>query len=78
MAATPMTEELDLDTGIVGRLVGAQFPQWSHLIVREVSQTGTDHAIFRLGEHLAVRLSRGAGASRTGTGATAGTVGGCS
>jgi len=40
----------------VRRLVGEQFPQWSHLPIREVSTAGTVNAIFRIGDDLAARF----------------------
>ncbi|MFG3347154.1 aminoglycoside phosphotransferase family protein [Streptomyces sp. NPDC048018] len=47
-----------LDETLVRRLVAAQFPQWAGLPVREVDSAGTDNAIFRLGDGLAVRLPK--------------------
>src|SRR5688572_4430018 len=46
------------DAGLAGRLVARQFPRWAGLPVAEVPSTGTDNAIFRLGDDLAVRLPR--------------------
>ncbi|HMO12269.1 MAG TPA: phosphotransferase, partial [Actinotalea sp.] len=37
---------------------GDQFPHWADLPVRALPHRGTDHAMFRLGEDLAVRLPR--------------------
>ncbi|KAB8164665.1 phosphotransferase [Streptomyces sp. 3MP-14] len=51
-------DELDLDEGLVARLVAARFPRWAGLPVRRVASSGTDNAMFRLGEALAVRLPR--------------------
>jgi aminoglycoside phosphotransferase (APT) family kinase protein len=39
-------------------LVAAQFPQWAHLPIRRVRSAGTDHAIYRLGADMAVRMPR--------------------
>jgi aminoglycoside phosphotransferase (APT) family kinase protein len=50
--------EVDLDAGLVGRLVAAQFPGLDGLPVRAVRSTGTVNAIFRLGDHLYARLPR--------------------
>lgn len=52
-----------LDVGLVSRLIARQFPQWADLTLRPVASTGTDNAIFRLGEALAVRLPRDAEAA---------------
>jgi aminoglycoside phosphotransferase (APT) family kinase protein len=51
-------DELDIDEALVGRLIAGQFPQWARLPVRRVRSSGTDNAIFRLGDALAVRLPR--------------------
>ena len=41
---------------LVRRLVAARFPRWAALPVRPVEESGTDHALYRLGEDLCVRL----------------------
>lgn len=46
------------DEAIVRRLVASQFPQWRGLPVVQIKSSGTDNAVFRLGEDLAVRLPR--------------------
>lgn len=40
------------------RLLDAQFPQWADLPLAPVPSAGTDNAIYRLGDDLAVRLPR--------------------
>lgn len=50
--------EVDIDAGLVGRLVAAQFPQLADLPIREVRSTGTVNAIYRLGDHLCARVPR--------------------
>src|SRR5262245_6484612 len=50
--------EVKTDAMLVRRLLEAQFPQWSRLAIERVRSTGTDHAIYRLGDDLAVRLPR--------------------
>ncbi|MBN2502803.1 MAG: aminoglycoside phosphotransferase family protein [Anaerolineales bacterium] len=50
--------EIPTDAALVHRLLAAQFPQWADLPVRPVESSGTDNAIYRLGENLAVRLPR--------------------
>ncbi|MFI2739734.1 aminoglycoside phosphotransferase family protein [Streptomyces sp. NPDC018711] len=47
-----------IDTALVERLIAAQFPDWAGLPVREVDSAGTDNAMFRLGDELAVRLPK--------------------
>lgn len=46
----------EIDAGLVGRLVAAQFPQWSRLPVTPVEPSGWDNRTFRLGGDLSVRL----------------------
>ena len=51
-------DEILADESLAARLVAAQFPQWQHLPVKRVRHSGTDNAIFRLGDELAARLPR--------------------
>jgi aminoglycoside phosphotransferase (APT) family kinase protein len=51
-------DEVDIDSTLVGRLVAAQFPEWADLSIERVGSAGTDNAIYRLGEDMAVRLPR--------------------
>jgi aminoglycoside phosphotransferase (APT) family kinase protein len=51
-------DELEIDAALVHRLLAAQFPQWSELPIVRVPSAGTDNAIYRLGDELAVRLPR--------------------
>src|SRR5713101_7439275 len=51
-------DEVDVDVALVGRLLAAQFPQWADLPIEPVHSAGTDNAIYRLGEDMAVRLPR--------------------
>lgn len=51
-----------VDVALVRRLVDTQFPQWADLPLRLVDPAGSDHAIYRLGEDLAVRIPRHTGA----------------
>ncbi len=48
--------EVEANPTLVRRLLAGQFPQWSDLPIEPVASYGTDHHIYRLGEHLAVRL----------------------
>ncbi|WP_030186090.1 aminoglycoside phosphotransferase family protein [Streptomyces violaceorubidus] len=59
---TPPEGGPHIDTALVGRLVDAQFPQWSRLPLERVEPAGSDHVIHRLGDELSVRLPRHAGA----------------
>ena len=50
--------EVDTDVALVRRLLAGQFPQWADLPIEQVVSYGTDHDIYRLGDHLAARLPR--------------------
>jgi aminoglycoside phosphotransferase (APT) family kinase protein len=56
-------DEVDIDISLVARLLAGQFPQWADLPLAPVQSAGTDNAIYRLGDALAVRLPRVAGAT---------------
>jgi len=51
-------DEIEIDAALVRRLLAAQFPRWADLPIERVHSAGTDHAIYRLGEAMAVRLPR--------------------
>ena len=51
-------DELVIDIGQVRRLVAARFPDWAGLALEPIRSSGTEHAIFRLGEDKSVRLPR--------------------
>ena len=51
-------DELDVDAPLVGCLLAAQFPHWADLPLAPVPSSGTDHALFRLGEEMVVRMPR--------------------
>ncbi|MFR9796045.1 aminoglycoside phosphotransferase family protein [Streptomyces sp. MS06] len=55
-------DEIPTDAALVRRLLTHQFPQWAELPVSPVDSAGTENAIYRLGDELAVRLPRMAGA----------------
>lgn len=56
-------DEVVVDAALVRRLVAEQHPQWADLPVVHASSAGTDNAMFRLGDELAVRLPRIPGAA---------------
>ena len=56
-------DEADIDESLVGRLLAAQFPQWAGLSISPVHSAGTDNALYRLGEDMAVRMPRILGAA---------------
>lgn len=49
-------DQIDTDEFLVRRLLADQFPHWAHLPVTAVASSGTENAIYRLGEEMAVRL----------------------
>jgi aminoglycoside phosphotransferase (APT) family kinase protein len=59
-------DELEIDEALVRRLLGEQFPEWVDLPLRRIEPTGTDSAIFRLGDELSARLARREGPTQPG------------
>lgn len=51
-------DEIDIDETLVRSLIMEQFPQWAALPIQRVPSAGTDNAMYRLGEVMAVRLPR--------------------
>ena len=56
-------DEIPIDAALVRGLIDSQFPHWAALRLAPVHSTGTDNAIYRLGDDMAVRLPRRPGAS---------------
>ena len=50
--------EVATDLSLVRRLLAAQFPGWAGLPIKSVRSAGTDNAVYRLGDDMAVRLPR--------------------
>ncbi len=51
-------DEASTDVDLVRRLLAAQFPDWSSLPLERVPSSGTDNALYRLGDDMVVRLPR--------------------
>jgi aminoglycoside phosphotransferase (APT) family kinase protein len=51
-------DEIEVDDGLVRSLLAEQAPGWAGLPLIRVPTWGTDHVIYRLGEHLSVRLPK--------------------
>jgi aminoglycoside phosphotransferase (APT) family kinase protein len=51
-------DEVETNVELVQYLLGSQHPQWAHLPIQPVPSAGTDNAMYRLGDELAVRLPR--------------------
>ncbi|MEO5951524.1 MAG: aminoglycoside phosphotransferase family protein [Chloroflexia bacterium] len=59
MTAKKMHEgEIQTDTALLRSLLTEQFPRLADLPLRQVASYGTDHDIYRLGDHLVARLPR--------------------
>ena len=51
-------DEIHTDGPLVRRLLAGQFPQWADLPLERVPSSGTDNALYRLGDDMVVRLPR--------------------
>ena len=51
-------DEVHTDLAFVRRLIAAQFPHWADLPIERVPSSGTDNALYRLGDDMVVRLPR--------------------
>lgn len=51
-------DAIAIDADLARRLVAGQFPRWAGLEVTPVPSTGTDHALYRLGDALLLRMPR--------------------
>jgi aminoglycoside phosphotransferase (APT) family kinase protein len=51
-------DEVDIDEALVRRLLDQQMPAWASRPLVPVEPWGTDHAVWRLGDDLVVRLPR--------------------
>lgn len=54
-------DQLDIDEPLVRRLLAEQFPHWVELPIEPVASGGTENAIYRLGDDMAIRLPYRAG-----------------
>ena len=51
-------DEVVVDDGTVRALLEDQFPHWADQRLRRIADSGTDNAIYRLGDDLGIRLPR--------------------
>ena len=58
MAGKMHADEVDTDPSLVACLLADQFPGWAELSLAPVASAGTDNALYRLGDEMAVRLPR--------------------
>ncbi|CEG57855.1 aminoglycoside phosphotransferase family protein [Legionella fallonii] len=50
--------ELEIDEGLVHKLLKNQCSHWANLLINPILSSGTDNALFRLGSEYVVRLPR--------------------
>ena len=50
------SDQVETDVALVRRLLAEQFPLWADLTIVPVESAGTENAIYRLGDDMAVRL----------------------
>jgi aminoglycoside phosphotransferase (APT) family kinase protein len=50
--------EIDIDKSLVYNLLKSQCPHWANLPLKTIPSSGTDNALFRLGNNYVVRLPR--------------------
>lgn len=51
-------DEVDIDVDLARRLIAMQHQQWADLPIARVESSGTDNAMFRLGDEMSIRLPR--------------------
>jgi len=56
MGRPDLPDKVSTSASLVARLLSTQFPQWSDLPIKAVASDGTQHALYRLGEDMMVRL----------------------
>ena len=57
-------DEIDISPALAKSLVARQFPHLAGLPITKLPSAGTENAIFRLGDDLAIRMPRVAGAAK--------------
>lgn len=50
---------IEINSGLVGKLIKSQFPQWGDLPICSVEKSGHDNRTFHLGNEMTVRLPSG-------------------
>jgi aminoglycoside phosphotransferase (APT) family kinase protein len=53
--------KIETDPALMRRLLAGQFPHWAGLPIVPVVSEGTDHDIYRLGDHLAALAPKSVG-----------------
>lgn len=52
----PNTQNLQINAELASRLIVSQFPEWQHLSIKAVAQSGWDNRTFHLGDEMVIRL----------------------
>ncbi|MCM5557001.1 aminoglycoside phosphotransferase family protein [Pleomorphomonas sp. JP5] len=52
------SDDLPVTITLARRLIAHETPQWAHLPLHRVNSTGTDNALFRIGDKLVLRIPR--------------------
>lgn len=52
------SDDLPVTSTLARRLISHETPQWAHLPLHRVNSTGTDNALFRIGDKLVLRIPR--------------------
>lgn len=50
--------EIPIDIDLVQKLISDQFPEWKALSITKIISSGTDNALYRLGDEYLIRLPR--------------------
>jgi aminoglycoside phosphotransferase (APT) family kinase protein len=56
MARKMHDDQIDSNAALVHSLLSVQFPRWANLSIEAVRSTGTDNALYRLGNEMVVRM----------------------
>lgn len=56
MPTNKTSDKFEITLSLVTDLIAEQFPQWAHLEIKPVEQSGWDNRTFRLGQDMSIRL----------------------
>ena len=51
-------DEFHIDQPLIQNLIREQFPEWASLELKPVLSAGTDHALYKLGNEMVIRLPK--------------------
>ena len=55
----PNTKNPQIDVELAKCLITSQFPQWQHLPIKAVAESGWDNRTFHLGKEMLIRMPSG-------------------